>query len=139
MVRENQSGIWNNVGSLLDVIPEDSIALTVYVVAALVILWCWYGVQKRLPQPLGGISWVLLFALIATPSISEGPNSAIAPAFFGLLFGVLTKDGSLIWSNLSLICLVIGLGLVIGFFWSKYIAIKSVADKGTKAKNSSPL
>ncbi|MCH4245216.1 hypothetical protein [Acinetobacter gerneri] len=139
MVREDQSGLWDNAVSLLDVIPEDSIAIAVYIVGALIILWCWYGVQKRLPQPLGGISWAVVFALIATPSISEGPNSSIAPAFFGLLFGVLTKDGSLIWSNLSLISLVLGLGLVIGYFWSKFKMTKNTADLGSKTNNSSPL
>ncbi|EOE4641177.1 hypothetical protein ACKBW9_001658, partial [Acinetobacter baumannii] len=39
---------------------------------------------------------------------------------------VLTKDSPLIWSNLSLILFVIGLGLVIGYCWSKYITNKSM-------------
>ncbi|MFX2166423.1 hypothetical protein V6366_14795, partial [Acinetobacter baumannii] len=52
--------------------------------------------------------------------------ASVAPAIFGLLFGVLTKDSPLIWSNLSLILFVIGLGLVIGYCWSKYITNKSM-------------
>ncbi|SPL70878.1 hypothetical protein [Acinetobacter stercoris] len=139
MVREDQTGIWENLGSILDVIPEDSIAVAVYILGALIILWCWYEIQKRLPQPLGGITWVIVFALIATPSISEGPNSSVAPAFFGFLFGLLTKDSSLIWSNLSLMTLVIGLGLVIGYFWSKYVSKKSVVDNSSAVKSSTPL
>jgi hypothetical protein len=43
-----------------------------------------------------------------TPTISEGPNSELAPAIFGFIFGVLTKEHALIWSNLSLILLSLG-------------------------------
>jgi hypothetical protein len=45
--------------------------------------------------------------------------------YFWLAFGVLTKESALIWSNLSLILFVMGVGLVIGFFWSKYVANKT--------------
>lgn len=138
-MREDQSGIWTNFLSMLDAIPEDSIAVTVYVLGTLIILWCWYAIAKRLPSPFGGISWVLIFAILATPTISEGPNSAIAPAIFGLIFGVLTKDSPLIWSNFSLIAFVLGIGLVAGFFWSKYITNKKSVQNRTDAKTSSPL
>lgn len=133
------SGIWANFLELLDAIPEDSIAVTVYIIGALIILWCWAGICKRLPAPLGGITWIIVFAVIATPTISEGPNSALAPATFGLLFGVLTKDSPLIWSNLALISFVIGLGLLIGYCWSKYKSNKTTLEKSSTAKNISPL
>ena len=138
MVREDQSGIWAHFLSMLDSIPEDSIAIAVYVLGTLIILWCWYSIAKRLPSPLGGISWVLVFAILATPTVSEGPNSAIAPAIFGLIFGVLTKDSPLIWSNFSLIAFVVGIGLVAGFFWSKYKTSKNTQASAV-AKNISPL
>lgn len=82
--------------------------------------------MRRLPTTLGAISWLVVFAILVTPTVSEGPNASVAPAIFGLLFGVLTKDSPLIWSNLSLILFVIGLGLVIGYCWSKYITNKSM-------------
>ncbi len=110
------SGIWTSFLDLLDSIPEDNIAISVYILGTLLILWCWYSISKRLPSPLGGITWIIVFAVLATPTISEGPNSAIAPAIFGLLFGILTKDSALIWSNIALIAFVMGLGLIIGFF-----------------------
>ena len=138
-VREDQSGIWANFLSILDSIPEDSIAVTVYVLGTLIILWCWYAIAKRIPSPFGGISWILIFAILATPTISEGPNSAIAPAIFGLIFGVLTKDSTLIWSNFSLIAFVVGIGLIVGFFWSKYTANKKSVQNRTEAKSISPL
>lgn len=136
---ENQSGIWANIAAVLDSIPEDSIAVTVYVLGALIILWCWYSIAKRLPSPLGGITWIIVFAVIATPTISEGPNSAIAPAVFGLIFGVLTKDSPLIWSNAALITFVIGVGLVLGYFWSRYKANKNTLQKTSVTKKTSPL
>jgi predicted MFS family arabinose efflux permease len=49
---------------------------------------------------------------------------------------VLTKESALIWSNLSLILFVMGVGLVIGFFWSKYVANKT---KAVVSNNHSPL
>ena len=132
---ETLSGMWNNFLSIFDSIPEDNLAIAVYVFGTLIILWCWYGVVKRLPATLGAILWIIVFAIIATPTVSEGQNAELAPAFFGLLFGVLTKEMSLVWFNASLIVFVIGIGLVIGFCWSKY----SATNKNTASKKTSPL
>ncbi|MFD1439241.1 hypothetical protein [Acinetobacter terrae] len=126
----------NSFLSLLDSIPEDSIAVTVYVLGSIIILWAWYAIAKRLPKPLGGITWIIGFAILLTPTVSEGNNASIAPAIFGLLFGVLTKETVLVWSNASLILFVIGLGLVVGYLWSRYTANKA---KFVVRKNSSPL
>lgn len=138
-MRENLSGIWLNFLALLDSLPEDSVAITVYILGVLIILWCWYAIAKRLPTPLGGITWIIVFAVIATPTISEGPNSEVAPAIFGLLFGILTKDTPLIWSNSALIMFVMGLGLIMGYLWSKYKINKNTAAHRTLAKKISPL
>ncbi|MDC5130184.1 hypothetical protein ABTP92_11060 [Acinetobacter baumannii] len=125
-MREDQAGILNQLLSSLDAIPEEIIALTAYGVGAIIALWCWWRLMRRLPTTLGAISWLVVFAILVTPTVSEGPNASVVPAIFGLLFGVLTKDSPLIWSNLSLILFVIGLGLVIGYCWSKYITNKSM-------------
>ncbi|WP_374668316.1 hypothetical protein [Acinetobacter sp.] len=126
----------NSLWALLDSIPEDSIAITVYLAGSLIILASWYSIAKRLPNPLGGISWIVVFAVLLTPTVSEGSNASIAPAIFGLLFGLLTKDQPLVWTNLSLILFVIGIGFVIGFFWTKFNANKAHAALN---KKSSPL
>ena len=123
------SAIWNGLLSSLDSVPEDSIAVTVYVVGTIIVLWWWYGVAKRLPHLLGGISWIVLFAILATPTVSDGANAEIAPAIFGVLFGVLTKEQTLIWANVSLILLVIGVGLIVGYLWSKYRMNKVASDE----------
>ncbi|AMW78731.1 hypothetical protein AMD27_07445 [Acinetobacter sp. TGL-Y2] len=138
-MREDQSGIWTQFLSVLDSIPEDGIAITVYVLGTLIILWCWYAIAKRLPSPIGGITWIVIFAILATPTISEGPNSAVAPAFFGLVFGVLTKNSPIIWSNFSLIAFVIGIGLCAGYFWSNYQTNKNARNASINIKTTSPL
>jgi len=139
VVLDQLSEIWINILELFDSIPEDNIAIFVYIFGTFLILWCWYGIARRLPSPLGGITWIIVFATIATPTISEGPNSAIAPAIFGLLFGVLTKDTPLIWSNLALITFVIGVGLIVGYLWSKYRTTKMVQQSLVAKNTSSPL
>ncbi len=126
----------NSILALLDSIPEDSIAITVYLLGSVIMLWSWYAIAKRLPKPFGGITWMIGFAILLTPTVSEGNNASIAPAFFGLLFGILTKENALVWSNASLILFVVGLGLVVGYLWSQYTAKKA---KFVVNKNSSPL
>ncbi|SDY84500.1 hypothetical protein [Acinetobacter kyonggiensis] len=126
----------NSFLALLDSIPEDSIAITVYLLGSVIMLWSWYAIAKRLPKPFGGITWIMGFAILLTPTVSEGNNASIAPAIFGLLFGVLTKENALVWSNASLILFVVGLGLVVGYLWSQYTAKKA---KFAVNKNSSPL
>ena len=126
----------NSFFVLLDSIPEDSIAITVYFLGSFILLWSWYAIAKRLPKPIGAITWIIGFAILLTPTVSEGNNASIAPAIFGLLFGILTKENSLVWSNASLILFVIGLGLVVGYLYSKYSLNKT---KFVVTKNSSPL
>ncbi|MEI2556626.1 hypothetical protein [Acinetobacter pittii] len=125
-MHEDQTGIMNQLFSFLDVIPEGVIALAAYGIGAIIALWCWWRLMRRLPTTLGAISWLIVFAILVTPTVSEGPNASVAPAIFGLLFGVLTKNSPLIWSNLSLILFVVGLGLVIGYCWSKYSTNKNM-------------
>ena len=115
----------NSLWAVLDSIPEDSIAITVYLLGSLIILASWYSIAKRLPKLFGSISWIIIFAVLLTPTVSEGSNASIAPAIFGLLFGVLTKDQALVWANLSLILFVLGICMVLGYLWSKYTANKA--------------
>ena len=126
----------NGYVNVLDSIPEQSIAVAVYLLGSLIALLCWYGVTRRLQRVMGSFLWLLAFAVLLTPTVSEGPNASVAPAIFGLLFGVLTKEQELVWINASLILFVIGLGCVIGYCWSSYISKK---PDTTLNKKSSPL
>ena len=104
----------------LNSIPEESIAVAVYLLGSLVALWCWYSIAMRLPRLIGGVTWLFMFAVLLTPTVSAGNNASLAPAIFGLIFGVLTKDHTLMWSNLSYILFTLGLGLLVGYCWTKY-------------------
>lgn len=120
----------------LNSIPEDSIAITVYLVGSLIALSCWYSIARRLPKPIGGITWLFMFAVLLTPTVSAGTNAAIAPAVFALIFGVLTKDSALVGLNVTYIAVVLGLGFVVGFLWNKY---KAKTSQQNSQNNSSPL
>ena len=40
--------------------------------------------MRRLPTTFA-VSWLIVFAILVTPTVSEGPNASVAPAIFGLL------------------------------------------------------
>ncbi|TXJ03553.1 MAG: hypothetical protein E6Q26_03475 [Acinetobacter sp.] len=122
---ETITSFWSHILSVLDQFPEEYVAIIVYVTGAMIALWCWYRLMSRLPNPIGGILWIVVFAILVTPTISEGPNSGLAPAVFGLIFGLVTQEQFLIWTNLSLILFVVGIGLLVGFCWSKYTEHKA--------------
>ncbi len=126
----------NGYVTVLDSIPEETIAVLVYVIGSIIALWCWYGVTKRLPKTLGGFLWIVAFAVLLTPTVSEGPNASVAPAIFGLLFGILTKEQPLVWMNASLILFVIGIASLVGYCWSTYVINKA---KIAVNKKTSPL
>ncbi|MEB3766325.1 hypothetical protein [Acinetobacter sp. MD2] len=115
----NTTGFFHNIGSVLDVVPEATLAVSVYVIGAVLVLWAWYSMTKPYPR-FCFVSTLLAFACIATPTVSDGHNASLAPAIFGLLFGILTHDKQLIELNLGSILFVIGLGCVVGFCWSKW-------------------
>lgn len=106
--------------SVFDNIPEYQIAVTVYYGGSIFVLWLWYLIAKSLPRPLGGMSWILLFALLLAPTISEGVNAKIAPATVGLLVGIITHEDKLIWANLIPILFVAAMGFFLGYLWNKY-------------------
>ncbi|MEB3752945.1 hypothetical protein [Acinetobacter sp. MD2(2019)] len=118
--------------SVLDNFREDTLAVSVYVIGATIVLLAWYFMTKPYPK-FCFVSTLIAFACIVTPTVSEGTNASLAPAIFGLLFGVLTHDKQLIQLNLGSILFVIGLGCVVGFCWSKWNKRASVT------RNSTPL
>ncbi|ENV46711.1 hypothetical protein [Acinetobacter brisouii] len=117
----------------LTVIPENIIAVSVYVAGAILVLLLWYLMTRPYPKFCAMSTWIV-FAFMVTPSISDGSNAAIAPAVFGLMFGIVTHDHNLMWVNLATILFVIGLGSVVGFFWLKFLQYKS-----QQTKNTAPL
>ncbi|MBF7682742.1 hypothetical protein I2F27_05255 [Acinetobacter sp. B5B] len=114
-----QTGVLHQWLSVLDQFPEGAIAISVYCGGTLIVLLSWYFITKPYSK-FCAISCLVLFSLLVTPTVSEGNNAALSPAIFGLLFGVLTKEHSLIWFNAAAIVFVMGLGLLCGFFIMKF-------------------
>lgn len=115
-----QTGFLHKLLSLLDEFPEGAIAISVYCGGAFIVLLCWYLITKPYSK-FCAVSSLVLFALLVTPTVSEGNNAALSPAILGLLFGILTKEHSLIWFNAAAIVFVFGLGLLCGFFIIKFL------------------
>lgn len=121
MVLDQLIGLWGHFLGIFDNIPEDYVALTVYCGGAVIALLLWYSVARLLPKPFGAMTWIILFALLCTPTISEGDNAYLAPAAIGLIFGLVTKDQTLILTNVIAMLFVMGMGFLIGFFVHKFI------------------
>lgn len=106
--------------AFFDQFPEYDLAIAIYLGGSLFVLWLWYFIAKALPRPIGGMSWIFLFALLLSPTITEGTNAKLAPAIVGLMFGFLTEEKHLIWTNLVPILFVSGMGFFLGYLWNKY-------------------
>ncbi len=124
---ERAEPIWNWWVSLFEGVPEYPLAVTVYVGGSVLALLIWLRVVRLLPHPVGAMSWVVMFAVLLTPTITEGDNAQLAPAVIGLIFGVITKDHSLVLKSALPILLVIGLGFVLGFLYERLRRIPSQA------------
>jgi K+-sensing histidine kinase KdpD len=106
---------WNAWGHLFDGVPEYAMAVTVYLGGSALVLWLWWSIAQRLPRMMGGMSWVVLVAILLTPTVTDGANGQIATAVIGLIFGLIIKDPRLLLSNLLPMLLVIAVGFLIGF------------------------
>jgi len=91
------------------------IAVLVYLGGSGIALWLWHEVVRPIPRPLAGMSWMMLFALLLSPTVTEGPNGQIAPAVIGLLFGMISKNKMMILSSLLPMFIVMAVGFLVGF------------------------
>lgn len=119
---------WNWWASLFEGVPEYPLAVTVYVGGSILALLIWLRVVRLFPHPVGAMSWVVLFALLFAPTVTDGDNAQLAPAVIGLMFGVITKDQSLMLKSALPILFVIGLGFVLGFLYERLRRIPSQAE-----------
>lgn len=114
--------LWDLFLSIFDGVPEHNIAVGVYIFGALFVILGWSLVlAKPLPKMLRHSGTIFFFAFFFTPTISEGVNATIAPAIFGLLFGLITKEMYLFWVNLASMVLVMGLGFVVMYCYQFYL------------------
>ena len=102
---------------LVEGVPPAQLPLYAYIGGSIVVLLLWLLVVRLLPKPLGGISWVMLFAVLFAPGSALGDPSALAPASIGVVYSLMMKDVSGAIANALPILVVTVAGLFVGFIW----------------------
>ena len=98
-------------------VPPADLPAYAYIGGGIVVLALWVLVARVLPRPLGGISWVILFAVLFAPGTALSDPSTIAPASISVIYAVMMKDIAGAVSNSLPILVVLVVGLFIGFIW----------------------
>ncbi|WP_205760097.1 hypothetical protein [Moraxella lincolnii] len=98
-------------------VPAEQLPLYAYVGGSVLVLLLWILVVRALPKPIGGMSWVVLLAVLLTPGTAAGDSVELAPASIGVVYGLLTKDHTTALTSLLPIMVVIVVGLFLGFLW----------------------
>ena len=98
-------------------VPPADLPAYAYIGGGIVVLALWVLIARILPRPLGGISWVMLFAVLFAPGTALSDPSTIAPASISVVYAVMMKDMAAAASNTLPILVVLVVGLFIGFVW----------------------
>ena len=98
-------------------VPPADLPAYAYIGGGIVVLALWVLVARILPRPLGGISWVMLFAVLFAPGTALSDPSTIAPASISVIYAVMMKDMAAAANNTLPILVVLVVGLFIGFIW----------------------
>ncbi|WP_227674570.1 hypothetical protein [Psychrobacter jeotgali] len=98
-------------------VPAADLPMYAYIGFTIIVLLLWLLVARMLPKPLGGMTWMLIFAVLLAPSTALGDPSQIAPASIAVIYALMMKDTAMAISNLLPILVVLVVGLFIGFVW----------------------
>ena len=98
-------------------VPPADLPMYAYVGGSILVLVLWLLVARMLPRPFGGMSWMLLFAVLLAPGTALSDPGVIAPASISVVYAVMMKDTTAAISNALPILVVLVVGLFIGFVW----------------------
>lgn len=98
-------------------VPATELPMYAYIGGSIIVLLLWILVARILPRPLGGISWVALFAILFAPGTALGDPGVIAPASISVVYSIMMKDIPGALSNSLPILVVLFVGLFLGFIW----------------------
>lgn len=98
-------------------VPPADLPMYAYLGGAIVVLILWVLVARIFPRPLGGMSWMVLFAVLLAPGTALGDPSLIAPASISVVYAIMMKDMAAAVTNALPILVVLVVGLFIGFVW----------------------
>ncbi|WP_201607249.1 hypothetical protein [Psychrobacter okhotskensis] len=104
-------------GQLVKDVPPADLPMYAYLGGVVIVLVLWLLVARMLPRPLGGMSWMMLFAVLLAPGTTLGDPSVIAPASIGVVYAIMMKDMAGAVANMLPILVVLVVGLFVGFVW----------------------
>ena len=81
-------------GQLVKDVPVADLPMYAYLGGVIIVLVLWLLVARILPRPLGGMSWMILFAVLLAPGTALGDPSVIAPASISVVYAIMMKDVS---------------------------------------------
>ena len=126
-------------GQLVKDVPVADLPMYAYLGGVIIVLVLWLLVARILPRPLGGMSWMILFAVLLAPGTALGDPSVIAPASISVVYAIMMKDTTGAIANMLPIMVVLFVGLFVGFVWQLIRgAFESSLDKARSrtAQNS---
>ena len=104
-------------GQLVKDVPPADLPMYAYLGGVVIVLVLWVLVARMLPRPLGGMSWMILFAVLLAPGTALGDPSVIAPASIAVVYAIMMKDTAGAITNMLPILVVLVVGLFVGFVW----------------------
>ena len=104
-------------GQLVKDVPVADLPMYAYLGGVIIVLVLWLLVARILPRPLGGMSWMILFAVLLAPGTALGDPCVIAPASISVVYAIMMKDMSGAIANMLPIMVVLFVGLFVGFVW----------------------
>lgn len=104
-------------GQMVKDVPAADLPMYAYLGGAITVLILWVLVARMLPRPLGGMTWMVLFAVLLAPGTALGDPSVVAPASISVVYAVMMKDFAGAIANMLPIMVVLVVGLFVGFVW----------------------
>ena len=104
-------------GQLVKDVPPADLPMYAYLGGVVIVLVLWLLVARMLPRPLGGMSWMIVFAVLLAPGTALGDPSVIAPASIAVVYAIMMKDTAGAITNMLPILVVLVVGLFVGFVW----------------------
>ncbi len=98
-------------------VPPADLPMYAYIGGTVIVLLLWLLVARMLPRPLGGMSWMILFAVLLAPGTALSDPGQLAPASIGVVYALMMKDTAAAISSALPILVVLVVGLFIGFVW----------------------
>ncbi len=114
-------------------IPANELPLQAYVGGSLLVCILWFFIARVLPRPLGGMSWIVVIAVLFTPGTPLGDSADIVPACIAVAYAILMKDyQSAVVHGLPILIVIVA-GFFLGFVW-QLMRLLIFQNKQKKAK-----